>query len=317
MSRSEPAAFRHNLVGRSAAIMNVIRQAAEAARNSSTVLVVGETGTGKELVARAIHSNGARAGGPFVAMNCAAIPETLFESELFGHEKGAFTGAVDRKPGEFELAAGGTLFLDEVGELPLLIQAKLLRVLQEREFKSLGGRQPIKADVRIIAATNRDLRDRFRRDLYYRLNVISIRTPPLRERLDDILVLAWHFLSIYGPQSPRRVSAISMAASNALESHDWPGNVRELQNVIERAVMMGSSNEILPEDLPDFASSLDLDFEAGVAAAQRSLLERAFALADGHVDTASALLRLNRNYVYSLLKKFNLMHLRRPINGST
>jgi transcriptional regulator with PAS, ATPase and Fis domain len=314
MSKSDPA-FQHNLVGRSAAIMNVIRQAAEAARNSSTVLVVGETGTGKELVARAIHSNGARAGGPFVAMNCAAIPETLFESELFGHEKGAFTGAVDRKPGEFELAAGGTLFLDEVGELPLLIQAKLLRVLQEREFKSLGGRQPIKADVRIIAATNRDLRDRFRQDLYYRLNVISIRTPPLRERLDDILVLAWHFLSIYGPQSPRRVCAISMAAANALESHDWPGNVRELQNVIERAVMMGSSNEILPEDLPDFASSLDLDFEAGVAAAQRSLLERAFALADGHVDTASALLRLNRNYVYSLLKKFNLMHLRRPING--
>ena len=229
--------------------------------------------------------------------------ESLFESELFGHETGAFTGAVNPKPGEFELAARGTLFLDEVGELPLIMQAKLLRVLQEREFKRLGGTRAIQADVRIIAATNRDLRAGFRRDLYYRLNVISIWTPALREHPQDILVLARHFVSIYGPQSDRHVCGISSEAEAVLESHGWPDNVRELQNVMERAVMMGSTNRILPEDLPDFAEPAGLDFEAGVAAAKRTLLERAFALAHGHLDTAPALLRLNRNYVLQSSQK--------------
>ena len=304
-------AFRHNLMGNSAAMLKLVRQMVHAARNDSSVLICGETGTGKELVARAIHENSKRRNGPFVAVNCSAIPETLFESELFGHEKGSFTGAVNTKRGEFELAAGGTLFLDEIGELPLMMQPKLLRALQEREIKRLGAPRPIKTDVRIIAATHRDLRSGFRQDLYYRLHVIAIRTPSLRERPEDVAVLARHFVSMYAPQAGRDVTGISAAAELLLTAYDWPGNVRELQNVMEAAVMMGSSSEIIPEDLPDILPSVSLDFEVGVAAAKRNLLERAFTVAHGHLDTASALLNLNRNYVYNLLKKFNLVHLRR------
>jgi len=303
------------LIRDSLPMRNLIAQAAAAARTSSTVLIVGETGTGKELVAQAIHDNSVVAGGPFVAVNCAAIPEPLFESELFGHEKGAFTGAVNTKLGEFELASGGTLFLDEVGELPQIVQAKLLRVLQQREFKRVGGTRTLHANVRIIAATNRDLRTAFREDLYYRLNVIPIDVPSLRERSQDIPALAHHFLFIYGRQSTREIRGISNEGETALKIYSWPGNVRELQNIMERAVMMGSSSMLEPADFPVVIKSAALDFETGLAAAKRSLVERAFAAADGHIETASSLLKLNRNYVYSLLKELNLTHLRRR-NGS-
>jgi len=302
--------FRHNLLGGSRRIAEVVRQAAKAADNDSTVLICGETGTGKELVARAIHENSSRAAGPFVAVNCGAVPEPLMESEMFGYEKGAFTGALNRKLGDFEGASGGTLFLDEVGELSLAMQPKLLRALQERQIKRLGGTRQIQLDIRIIAATNRDLRHGFRQDLYYRLNVIRISTPALRERPEDILVLAQHFASIYSRQSGRVVSGISTAAGCILESHGWPGNVRELQNAIEHAVIMGSGDLILPEDLPDLTETDLLDYQGNVAATQRAVLERAYALAGGNHHTASALLGLNSNYVYDLLKKHNMTHLR-------
>src|SRR6267142_6828200 len=215
--------FRHNLLGGSRRIAEVVRQAAKAAENDSTVLICGETGTGKELVARAIHENSSRAAGPFVAVNCGAVPEPLMESEMFGYEKGAFTGALNRKLGDFEGASGGTLFLDEIGELSLPMQPKLLRALQERQIKRLGGTQQIQLDIRIIAATNRDLRCGFRQDLYYRLNVIRISIPALRERPEDILILARHFASLYSRQAGRAVSGISTAAERILESHGWPG----------------------------------------------------------------------------------------------
>jgi len=303
--------FSHQLIGSSAAMQQLIRQAAAAARHLSPALILGETGTGKELVARAMHSNSSRANGPFVAVNCAAIPESLFESELFGYEKGAFTGAASSKPGEFELAAGGTLFLDEVGELPLLIQAKLLRVLQEHEFKRLGGVKTVKTNVRIIAATNRDLRENFRSDLYYRLNVISIHTPALRERREDVLRLARHFGDFYAAQAGGTVYGISHEAEELLLAHEWPGNVRELQNAIERAVMMGSTQMIVPEDLPGLVEPERLAFDASLTAAKRSIIVKAFAIARGQIDVAAELLCLNRNYVYDLLKKLELTHLRR------
>ncbi|HYR85849.1 MAG TPA: sigma 54-interacting transcriptional regulator [Terriglobia bacterium] len=272
--------FRHNLLGGSRRIAEVVRLAAKAAENDSTVLICGETGTGKELVARAIHENSSRAAGPFIAVNCAAVPEHLMESEMFGYEPGAFTGALDRRIGDFELASGGTLFLDEVGELSLPMQPKLLRALQERKIKRLGGTQEIKLDIRIIAATNQDLRCGFRQDLYYRLNVIRILTPSLRDRPEDILVLARHFASIHSWQR-RAVSGISTAAGRILESYGWPGNVRELQNTIEHAVTMGSEELIVPQDLPDLDGPDLLDYHGSVAATQRDMLERAYALAGG------------------------------------
>src|SRR2546425_4876750 len=228
-------------IGESPQLAGLLRQIRKAGATDSTVLISGETGTEKEPVAQAIHAASKRAEGPFVAVNCAAVPESLLESEMFGYEKGAFTGAAERRAGEFERAAGGTLFLDEIGEMPLSMQPKLLRVLQEREAKRLGGARPVKLDIRIIAATNRNLRVGFRSDLYYRLNVIAIPTPALRDRPQDILVLARHFASIYSRQAGRTVQGISAEAEFVLKGYKWPGNVRELQNVIERAVTMGSS----------------------------------------------------------------------------
>ncbi len=299
-------------IGESPQLAELLRQIRKAAATDSTVLITGETGTGKELVAQAIHAASKRAVGPFVAVNCAAVPETLLESEMFGYEKGAFTGAAERREGEFERAAGGTLFLDEIGEMPFSMQPKLLRVLQEREAKRLGGARPVKLDIRIIAATNRDLRLGFREDLYYRLNVISIKTPALRDRPRDILALARHFASFHARQSGRIVLGVSPEAERILERHDWPGNVRELQNVIERAVMMGSTELIVAEDLPELAGVNPLHFETYVVSAKRGVVQRAYALAGGDHDTASALLGLNSNYLYTLLKKLNLTHLRRP-----
>jgi two-component system response regulator HydG len=232
------------------ATMDLVRQAAP---SEATVLLLGESGTGKELVARLIHSLSSRARGDFVAINCAAIPESILESELFGYEKGAFTNAVARKEGRIERAHGGTLFLDEIGELAMTVQVKLLRVLQEGEIERLGGHSPIKVDARIVAATNRDLQDQvekglFREDLFYRLNVITVHLPPLRARREDISLLASHFLRVYAEKNKKVVTGISRAALDVLENYPWPGNVRELQHAIERAVVLTRNETLGPED---------------------------------------------------------------------
>jgi Nif-specific regulatory protein len=244
-----------NIIGTSKEMREVYEQIAQVAHTSTTVLIRGESGTGKELVAHAIHYNSPRASKPFVKVNCAALPESLIESELFGHEKGAFTGAVARKRGRFELAEGGTLFLDEIGDLSPALQVKLLRVLQEREFERVGGTETISVNVRLIAATNVDLEtavqdSRFRSDLYYRLNVFSIYLPPLRERKPDVLLLADHFLEEYGRQNGRRIKRISTPAIDMLMSYHWPGNVRELENVLERATLVCEGNVIHGYHLP-------------------------------------------------------------------
>jgi transcriptional regulator with GAF, ATPase, and Fis domain len=237
------------IVGTCAAMRAVLGNIARAAPTDSTVLITGETGTGKELVARAIHKRSARAARPFVNVNCAAIPPSLIASELFGHERGAFTGTVQRREGRFELAAGGTLFLDEVGELPAETQVALLRVLQEREFERVGGQRPIRADVRIIAATNRDLHTAiadktFRADLFYRLNVFPLEAPPLRERRGDIPLLVEYFTNRFSNRAGKRIGTIPKAALDALQAYDWPGNIRELQNLIERAVIISDGSEL-------------------------------------------------------------------------
>lgn len=244
-----------HLIGQSPQIQFIRGFIAKVAPTSSTVLLNGESGTGKEVVARAIHAQGLRAEMPFVAINCAALNEQLLESELFGHEKGAFTGAVSAKKGKLEVANGGTLFLDEIGEMSLAIQARLLRVIQERVFEKVGGVKPLRADIRIIAATNRDLlgavsRNQFREDLFYRLNVVTLTLPPLRERPVDIPLLAHHFAILHGRSGPRRVIGVAPPALEAMINYDWPGNIRELGNVIERAIVLGVSDQITLADLP-------------------------------------------------------------------
>ncbi|HXN42018.1 MAG TPA: sigma 54-interacting transcriptional regulator [Myxococcaceae bacterium] len=241
------------LVGSSPALEAVLEQVERVAPTDSTALIQGETGTGKELIARAIHNISSRCGRPFMKLNCAAIPFDLLESELFGHEKGAFTGAIAQKMGRFELADSGTLFLDEIGDIPLALQPKLLRVLQEQEFERLGSGRTQRVDVRLVAATNRDLlemvkRKEFRSDLYYRLNVFPILLPPLRQRREDIPALVMHFVDIFARRVGRRIESIPLETMAALNSHPWPGNVRELQNVIERAVIL-SNDGVLPNPL--------------------------------------------------------------------
>ncbi|MBI4512039.1 MAG: sigma-54-dependent Fis family transcriptional regulator [Deltaproteobacteria bacterium] len=242
------------IIGDSAALREVLARVEQVAPTVSTVLLRGETGTGKELVAHAIHINSPREQGPFVRVNCAALAPGVLESELFGHEKGAFTGAIARRPGRFELADGGTLFLDEVGDLPMEVQIKLLRTLQEREFERVGGTETIKVDVRVVSATNRDLesmiRDaRFREDLYYRLNVFPIHLPPLRERIDDISKLVEHFVAKFARRAAKQVRGFSQDAIALLQSYPWPGNVRELENVVERAIIVARSAEMTAADL--------------------------------------------------------------------
>src|SRR5262245_33965334 len=237
------------IVGASASLRSVLTEISQVAPTDSTVLITGETGTGKELVARAIHKRSRRSSRPFISVNCAAIPPSLIASELFGHERGAFTGATQRRQGRFELADGGTIFLDEVGELPLEIQVALLRVLQEREFERVGGERPIRVNVRVIAATNRDLEaaiedKTFRSDLFYRLNLFPIEMPPLRERLEDIPLLVEHFTHRFARCAGKMINRVSRTAMNLLQSHAWPGNVRELQNVVERAVILSESNSL-------------------------------------------------------------------------
>ena len=288
-----------------------------AARESS-VLIWGESGTGKELVARAIHRNSGRAAKPFVAINCAAIAETLLESELFGHEKGAFTGAVAQKRGKLELADGGTVFLDEIGELALSLQAKLLRVLQEREVERVGGTRTVKLDIRLVAATNRDLKaavrsGTFREDLYYRLNVVSIRVPALRERREDISLLASYFTARSGEKVNRRVMGISPSARACLMRYDWPGNVRELENAIERAVVLGSSEVILPEDLPDAVAEeaapgdeTVTPLHHAVREAKKLVVWRAIEQAGENYTEAAKALGVHPNHLFRLVRTLGL-----------
>ena len=244
------------MIGASPSWRRMLTLVEQTADSSATILIQGESGTGKELVARTIHERSARRNGPFIPVNCAALPETLLESELFGYEKGAFTGAAGRKEGRFELADGGTLFLDEVADLSLATQPKILRVLQEGEFERLGGTRILQVDVRIVAATNQDVAEmvkekRFREDLYYRLNVITIRVPPLRERPEDIRVLAQHYLRVYAAKNGRKLEGFTGEAIDRLEAYAWPGNVRELENVIERSVLLARKDRIDAEDLPE------------------------------------------------------------------
>jgi two-component system response regulator HydG len=243
------------IIGGSPAFRRMMMLVEQVASSSATVLILGESGSGKEGVAKTIHQRSARKTGPFVAVNCASLPETLLESELFGYERGAFTGAAGRKEGRFELADGGTLFLDEIGDLSPVTQPKILRVLQEGEFERLGGTRTIRVDVRIVAATNQDLSQmvkdkRFREDLFYRLNVITIHVPPLRERREDIPLLAQHFLRIYAAKNNRRLDGLTDNALKQLEAYAWPGNVRELENVIERGVVLARGNQMDVGDLP-------------------------------------------------------------------
>ena len=243
------------IIGRSGKMATLLDTLAMVAPSDATVLIMGESGTGKEVAANAIHHNSSRAGQPFIKVSCAALPETLLESELFGHEKGAFTGAVSRHEGRFQLAHRGTIFLDEVGEMSPALQTKLLRVLQEKEFEPLGSTRTIKVDIRVIAATNKDLAKevkeaRFREDLYYRLNVVPITMPPLRERKEDIPPLADHFLAIYREKNRKPLKGISGKALDLLVRYDWPGNIRELENCIERAVIMAREEMISPADFP-------------------------------------------------------------------
>src|SRR5450432_1790050 len=244
---------KRTLIGQSLPWRRTMEIVLQAAPSQATVLLLGESGTGKELLARAIHESSPRGSGPFVPVNCAALPESILEAELFGYEKGAFTGAVHRHEGRFPQADGGTLFLDEIGEIPTHVQVKLLRVLQEGEIERLGGRT-VKVDLRLVAATNQDLRaavreGRFREDLYYRLNVIDVPIPPLRDRREDVPLLAAHFLQIYGDRNGRHLSGFSRAAAEALERYDWPGNVRELENTVERAVVLSRGSAIELDDL--------------------------------------------------------------------
>jgi DNA-binding NtrC family response regulator len=256
-----------NIVGRSPAMAQVFELVRKAARSEANILILGESGTGKELVARAIHANSPRAAGAFVAVDCASLPESLLESELFGHEKGAFTGAARTKPGLMEVASGGTLFLDEIAELPVALQVKFLRALQEREIRRVGGTRPISVDVRIVSATNRDLRDavakgEFRQELYYRINVVAVHLPPLRARHGDTPLLVQHFVQRYGRGRQRPIQGVEAAAMRVLETYAWPGNVRELQNVIERACALADSEQITAADLPEHLAA-----PAGVPAA--------------------------------------------------
>jgi Nif-specific regulatory protein len=311
----------HQMIGESAPMRAVYQFIGKVAPTDSTVLIRGESGTGKELAARAIHLNSTRAAKPFIAINGATLSETLLESELFGHEKGAFTGAIAQKRGKLEIADGGTLFLDEIGELTPLIQAKLLRVLQEHEFERVGGVRPIKVDVRIVTATNKDLeaavsQGSFRQDLYYRLNVVSVTMPPLRDRREDIQLLASYFSLAYSKKCKRRIKGISPEARSLLRAHDWPGNVRELQNAIERAVVLGSTEMLEPEDLPealfetgDLSTPPVAGYHDALKQAKRSIVIKAIAEAQGNYTEAAKQLGLHSTNLHRLIRNLDLRNI--------
>jgi transcriptional regulator with GAF, ATPase, and Fis domain len=326
-------AFQSPLVGESSAIQNIFKTIEKVAQTDSTVLIVGESGTGKELIARAIHENSAVASKPLIIVNCAAIPADLLEAELFGHVKGAFTGATQNRQGRFELAHGGTIFLDEVGEIPLHLQGKLLRVLQTRQFEAVGSSRTVEVNVRIIAATNRDLeaavaKREFRDDLYYRLNVIPIRMPALRERKEDIALLINHFIEKFNRLTGHTVEAPSGQIMDALMAYDWPGNVRELENLMERLVILKGQGTVDLGDLPHriFQKFIEgqpagagavsgwefprmvlptsgLDLKAIVSAFENHLVDQALARTNGNKNRASELLSMNRTTLVEKLRK--------------
>ncbi|HXU40252.1 MAG TPA: sigma 54-interacting transcriptional regulator [Blastocatellia bacterium] len=315
--------LEQNMVGESARIRSVYQFIARVAPTDSTVLILGENGTGKELAARAIHKGSSRADQPLVAINCASLSETLLESELFGHEKGAFTGAVAQKKGKLEIADGGTLFLDEVGELAPQLQARLLRVLQEREFERVGGTRTIRTNIRLIAATNRNLEEAmrdgsFRQDLYYRLNVVQLTMPALRDRPEDVPLLTRYFIAKFGRQCKRQVSGVSEDARRCMMSYDWPGNVRELENAIERAVVLGSSDIILPEDLPEALTESEAPdpetaehakyakYHEAINELKRRLIIDSVAQAGGNYTEAARALGVHPNYLHRLIRNLNL-----------
>ncbi|HWN19097.1 MAG TPA: sigma 54-interacting transcriptional regulator [Gemmatimonadales bacterium] len=306
------------LVGASGPMRQMYEEMARVAGTSTTVLIRGESGTGKELIASSIHHHSPRAKKPFIKVNCAALPEALVESELFGHERGAFTGAESRKKGRFELASGGTIFLDEIGELSPAIQVKLLRVLQEREFDRVGGTEPVKVDVRVVAATNRNLETalaegNFREDLYYRLNVFPIFIPPLRERRSDVLPLADHFVEKYARQHGKTIKRISTPAIDQLASYHWPGNVRELENTIERAVLMADGEVIHGHHLPPTLQTAEAtgtvvttSMGGAVATFERSLIEDALKTTRGNRSKAARLLGTTERVINYKVKKYGI-----------
>jgi Nif-specific regulatory protein len=307
----------HELVGESPPMQEVLRLIARFGPSDSTVLLLGESGSGKEMAARALHRASARVARAFVAINGASLGETLFESELFGHERGAFTGAIASKPGKLELSDGGTLFLDEVAELAPAVQAKLLRVLETREFERVGATRTRKVDIRLITATNRDLRaevrtGRFREDLFYRLNVVSVTLPPLRERREDVPLLASFFAARVARRLNRKLAGFSPEAHALLAHHDWPGNVRELANAVERAVLLTDGEVIRPESLPEEirdaapVASPAGRFDDAVREAKRKAVRTALVEAGGSVTGAARLLGLHPNYLHRLLRSLNL-----------
>jgi transcriptional regulator with GAF, ATPase, and Fis domain len=320
-------ALEHNMIGSSPGMRKVFEFIRRVAPTDSTVLVQGESGTGKELVAHAIHRNSPRAEQPFVAINCAAIAETLLESELFGHEKGAFTGAVAQKKGKVEVAEGGTLFLDEISELAPGLQAKLLRVLQEREFERLGGTRSIKLDIRVVAATNKSLPDAvkagaFRNDLFYRLNVVVITMPPLRERREDISLLANHSVAKASRKCGMRLKALSPEALACLMHYDWPGNVRELENALERALVLGSTDTILADDLPDEVLEADstapvpgAKYYAAIKDAKKQLVLQALQEANGSYIEAAKALGMHPNSLLRLIRNLDLKTAKAGMQG--
>jgi two-component system response regulator PilR (NtrC family) len=320
-----------NIVGGSSAMMSVFEMIETIAPTGSTVLITGESGTGKELVARAIHVRSSRSDRPFVAVNCGALPDTLLESELFGHMRGAFTGADTNKKGLLEVAEKGTIFLDEIGEMSPMTQVKLLRVLQERRFRRLGGTEEVEANIRIIAATNRDLArmvaaGEFREDLFYRINVIPVKLPPLRERHEDVQALAEHFVEKFAQQMKKDIQGISGAAMACLRSYSWPGNVRELENAIERAVALERTPAVLPDSLPEAVRAAagvtpsattvqpaeertlagGFDLEQHVQGIERDYIMEALRRSNGVKKNAAELLGLSFRQFRYLLKKYNI-----------
>ncbi|MBK9766494.1 MAG: sigma-54-dependent Fis family transcriptional regulator [Chloracidobacterium sp.] len=333
--KSELHQKQSEIVGQAPSIRRAIELGLNVADTNTTVLILGESGTGKELIANLIHFNSGRESGPYIKLNCGAIPETLIESELFGHEKGAFTDARSQRQGRFEEANGGTLFLDEIGEMPPQAQVKLLRVLQDGEFTRIGGKQVIKSDVRVIAATNSDLETaidegHFRKDLFYRLSVFPISLPPLRERPEDVHLLIFHFLELYKEKSGRFVSGISNEAMRALVSYEWPGNVRELENAIERAVIIASGRQIELADLPDAigrrvseahayarqeraaasgegrAISLDISLPSALDEIEKQVIRATLDYTAGDKSRAARLLNIGRKTLYRKIDEYNI-----------
>ena len=315
---------RGRLIGSSRLMLDVFKMVGTVAETDATVLICGESGTGKELVAEAIHNHSHRKGKPFTVVNCAALPETLLESELFGHERGAFTGAVARKAGRFEIAEGGTVFLDEIGELSPALQAKLLRVIQDHSFERVGSSETIKGNFRVIAATNRDLEacvqeKLFREDLFYRLNVVRISVPPLRERRSDIVLLAEHFLRLYSEKNNLPAVGFSEDAILALQTHSYSGNVRELENMIERAVLMARGRVIMPNHFPSKdgfeqrgephslpTELFSLPFHKAVAELEKALISNALRDSKGNKTDAADRLQINRRLLYKKIADYNI-----------